>query len=389
MSKRANGEGTIFQRKDGVWVGRISLGNDSEGKRRQRTVYGQRQADVAAKLEVLRQQARKGQDAVASNDSLESYLSRWLADDVAVNKAAKTYEEYESVTRLHVVPFIGHLKMSQLNGEHLQRWQADQKRKGYSDNQRAKSIRILRNALNKAIKLNLISHNPTAAIDKPRVQRREVRPLELDECRSLMRLCSENRLGGVIILGITTGLRLREIFALEWSAVDFGRRELIVRKSLEELTKKTMKATGTKSSNNEKAPKTRQSYRVVTLDDLTLKTLVKRREAAVSEGMSPENCPLVYPDTIGGRLRGSNFNRMCWNPIRDELGIRDSVRFHDLRHTQASLLLAQGVDMKVIQARLGHADFSTTANMYVHLMQGAQAAASDKLSDLFGGELEQ
>ena len=94
--------------------------------------------------------------------------------------------------------------------------------------------------------------------------------------------------------------------------------------------------------------------------------------------------PSGYPNVRGGHLRGSNFDRYVWYPIREEVGISDTFVFHDLRRTQASLLLAAGIDLKLIQKRLGHADFATTADTYSHLHQNAQNEAVDKLSSMMG-----
>ena len=381
MGKRGSGEGTIFQRKDNRWVGRISLGRDGNGKRQQKTVYGLTQGEVIAKLDDLKQKAKLNAKGIIGKDSLAGYLGRWLSNEVAVNKAAKTYEEYESATRLHIVPFVGHIKLNKLTGEHLQDWQAEQCRKGYSANQRARSIRVLRNALNSAIRLNLIPNNPMIAVSKPKVERREVTPLEPEKCFALFDACKANRLGEVVTLAIMTGMRLREIFALDWDAVNLSEGVLTVRKSMEEITKKTMVATGRKGTLNEKPPKTRAGKRVITLEPIAVQALKDRLTKARSEGFTPAEVPVVFPDTIGGRLRSSNFNKQCWNPIRESLGIRD-VKFHDLRHTQASLMLYAGVDLKVIQSRLGHADFGTTANLYAHLMQDSQADATGKLSSM-------
>ena len=92
-----------------------------------------------------------------------------------------------------------------------------------------------------------------------------------------------------------------------------------------------------------------------------------------------DQVPIVFPNTRGGHMRGLNFDRRCWYPIREAAGIPDTFVFHDLRYTQASLLLAAGVDLKVIQMRLGHRDFATTANTYSHLLQGAQDDAVSKV----------
>ena len=116
------------------------------------------------------------------------------------------------------------------------------------------------------------------------------------------------------------------------------------------------------------------------LDDEAVKALRSRLKKAKEEGFEPEDVPVVFPNERGGYLRGSNFDRWVWYPIRKAAGIADTFVFHDLRHTQASLMLASGVDLKVIQARLGHRDFATTANTYSHLLQNAQNEAVDKMA---------
>lgn len=381
MKKRANGEGSISQRKDGRWVARLSLGNDSNGKRIQKAVYGKTQAEALAKLDNLKQQAKLNSKAMVQADSLAAYLQSWLADDVAINRAAKTYEEYEGAVRLLINPYVGAVTLQKLDGERLQKWQATLKREGKSDNQRLRGIRILRNALNKAVKLRKIAFNPMAAVDIPRVDRAEIEPLERDVCFQLFDLAKEHRIGDMVPLAIMTGLRMRELFALDWSAVNLREGVLSVRKSVEEISRKTMKAVGANGTLNEKPTKTRKSKRVVTLEPIAISALESRLAKAKAEGFTPDEVPIVFPDTKGGRLRASNFNRMVWNPMRDAIEIRH-VAFHDLRHTQASLMLYAGVDLKVIQERLGHADFATTANMYAHLMQDSQAKATEKLTTM-------
>jgi integrase len=129
-----------------------------------------------------------------------------------------------------------------------------------------------------------------------------------------------------------------------------------------------------------KDPKTAAGKRVISLDPVAIEALKRRLRKAQDEGFEPDEIKIVFPNLRGGYLRGSNFDRSLWYPIRDSVGIPDTFVFHDLRHTQASLLLAAGVDLKVIQKRLGHRDFATTANTYSHLLQNAQTDAVDKLS---------
>ncbi|MFO1007335.1 MAG: site-specific integrase [Planctomycetaceae bacterium] len=368
MAKRAKGEGGIHQRDDGRWVGRLSLGKDSSGIRQRKAVYGKTQAEVVSKLDALRQQAKTNKKSLLARDTLGAYLQRWLDNDVQLNKAGKTHQEYEIALRLYVLPYLGAEKLSSVDGEMLVEWQAKLSRKGFSPNMRHRSIKVLRAALSKAVKLRLMPYNPCSSLDKPKLTRKEVSPLEIDQCQRLIEKAQGHRLGDVIVLAAMTGLRKGELFALDWSAVNLSEGVLVVRRTLQELNGLTLKE-----------PKTSAAKRVVTLGREAIEALRSRLRKAIDEGFDPDQVPIVFPDTRGGYLRGSNFDRKVWYPIRAAAGIPDTFKFHDLRHTQASLMLAAGVDLKVIQKRLGHQDFATTANTYSHLLQNAQIEAVAKM----------
>jgi integrase len=367
--KRADGEGTITRRSDGRWMARLSVPRSVDGKAHRIAVYGATQAEVVEKLKNLRQQRDLNAKSVIGKDTLSGYLQRWLENDVSVNRDGKTYQEYEGTVRGYITPFIGHIKLAKLDGEQLVAWQGTLKRKGFSANMRLRGIRVLRNALNKAVKLRVIPFNPIAALDKPKVIRKEVVPLEPEVCQRLFENCQAHRLGDLIVLAAMTGLRKGELFAIEWNAVNLDEGVLVVRRQLQEL--KGLKL---------KEPKTQAGKRVVSLDPVAVEALRSRLKKALDEGFDPAQVPIVFPNIRGGYLRGSNFDRNIWYPIREATGIPDTFVFHDLRHTQASLMLAAGVDLKVIQKRLGHRDFATTANTYSHLLQNSQNEAVEKLA---------
>jgi integrase len=369
MSKRAKSEGSVFRRADGRWVAKLSLGRDDRGKRLRKTVYGQTQSEALAKLDELRQQFKRGGKAIANKDSLAAFLKSWL-ESVKLHNQPKTHEEYEAATRLYIVPYIGSKKLVSLSGADLQQWQDRMARGKHSANTRLKAIRVLRVALNKAVKLLLIPSNPIAAIDKPAVRRREISPLEPEQCESLFAVCKEHRIGDLVILAALTGLRKGELFALEWQSVNLAEGVLVVRKSLEE----------TGGRLRIKEPKTAAGRRMVALGQEAIEALRRRKEKAEAEGLDTEK-GLVFCSQRGGYLYGSNFRQTVWLKLREAAGLPDTFRFHDLRHTQASLLLASGASMKLVQARLGHADFATTANVYSHLLEGAQAEAAEKLDE--------
>ena len=375
--KRATGEGNIYQREDGRWVGRLSLGKDSSGTRQRKVVYGKTQAEVLSKLDSMREQRSASPKSLLGKDTLGAYLKRWLENDVEINSAANTHVEYEMTIRLYVNPYLSAEKLTTLDAEKLVAWQARMSRDGHSPNTRLRGVRVLRNALNKAVKLQLIRSNPMMAVDKPRVSRKQRNPLERDECFRLFDACTAHRVGDIFTLAAMTGLRKRELFALEWSAVNLSEGVLSVRKTVQEVAGKGLSI---------KEPKTKAGRRVVTLGKQAIEALESRKKKAIEEGFDPKEVPLVFPDTYGGYFWGSNFDRNVWHPIRETAGIPDTFTFHDLRHTQASLLLYSGADMKVIQARLGHARYETTANLYAHLLQGAQAEATSKLDTMMERE---
>jgi len=371
--KRATGEGNIYQREDGRWVGRLSLGKDSAGKRQRKVVYGRTQAEVLSKLDSMREQRSASPKSLLGKDTLGAYLKRWLENDVEINSAANTFVEYEMTVKLYVNPYLSAEKLTTLDAEKLVAWQARMSRDGHSPNTRLRGVRVLRNALNKAVKLQLIRSNPMMAVDKPKVSRQQRTPLERDECFRLFDACNAHRVGDIFKLAAMTGLRKRELFALEWSAVNLSEGVLSVRKTVQEVAGKGLSI---------KEPKTKSGRRVVTLGKQAIEALESRKKKALDEGFEPQEVPLVFPDSQGGYFWGSNFDRNVWHPIREAAGIPDTFTFHDLRHTQASLLLYSGADMKVIQARLGHARYETTANLYAHLLQGAQAEATSKLDSM-------
>lgn len=145
----------------------------------------------------------------------------------------------------------------------------------------------------------------------------------------------------------------------------------MVRRTLQELNGLSLKE-----------PKTKAGKRIVSLGTEALDAMKSRLTKALDEGFEPDEVPIVFPNIRGGYMRGSNFDRNVWYPIREAAGIPETFVFHDLRHTQASLMLAAGVDLKVIQKRLGHRDFSTTANTYSHLLQNAENEAVSRVDDL-------
>lgn len=371
MSRRVTGEGTISRHVRGGWVGKISCGSTATGKRVRKSVYGRTQEEVRQKMAAAIRQQKSGRN-IADASTVSSWLKRWLDDDVKLRLGAKTIREYTDTVRDYIEPWLGKKKLQKLRPADVQKWQADLQRDGFTDNMRAKGIRVFRAAMNAALRLELIDRNPVAAIRAPKVVRRQIRSLEPEECSRLVRAAQSHRIGDIVTVAIMTGLRKAELFALRWEDVDLQASVITVRRALEEVAGKL----------RVKEPKSAAGRRSVVLEGLCVQALQSRKQKAEAEGMGCDVVGLVFPDADGGHLRGSNFDRRVWHPIRNSAKLDESVKFHDLRHTQASLLLATGAHPKVVQERLGHSDCALTLRTYSHLLSGLQAAAVGKLSGL-------
>ena len=221
---------------------------------------------------------------------------------------------------------------------------------------------ILRRALKDALQLNMIVRNPCDAVTKPRVEKREITPLSQEQAQSLFAAAADDRLRAIYFVAVDTGLRSGELFALQWSDVDLESRKLTVRRTLVELPRELILG----------KPKTKTGQRSVDLS-VSVEALHEHRKRMMAEGHAA--VPWVFCNTVGEPLRRSGFRRQSFKPLLKRAGLPD-IRFHDLRHTSASLLLAAGVHPKVVQERLGHSQIAVTMDTYSHLLptMGREAA---------------
>ena len=359
-------------RADGRWMGRISLGHDSSGKHIRKAVYGKTLKEARDKADQLAKEYESGL-TVEKVGTVAEYLDQWIELDIKTRGSGnKTISEYEDTVTRYVKPYIGHHSLKKLTSLQCRNWLVELTRKGFTPNMRKRAIRVFSVAMSAAVRADLITRNPLQGVPRPKVNRRHISPLSPDQCVELFKHCQTHRLGQLIIVAALTGLRKGELFALDWSDVNLRERVITVRRSLEEVRGKLAL----------KSPKTAAGRRAVLIDEVVRAALVKRMDTAIAEGLPPAECPIVFPNNIGGHLRGNNFDRNVWYPIREAAGLPKTIRFHDLRHTQASLMLAAGVHPKVVQERLGHSDISLTLNTYSHLLNGLQAEGVEKMAKL-------
>lgn len=231
--------------------------------------------------------------------------------------------------------------------------------------------------MNDAVRQEVAIRNPVKAIKKPKVEHKEMTCLTAEQARHLIDVSKEDRYGIAIRLAIDSGMRPGELFAVHWSDVDLMRGTVLVRQSREVVSGK----------NRLKPPKTRLGRRTINLSRETLGSLKKHRERMSGEGQNVES-GLVLVSPRGLVVGESNWRNQYWIPLLERASLPFSsgvLRFYDLRHTCASLLLQAGVSVKVVSERLGHADASMVLRVYGHVLAGMQESAGETMGDILRG----
>lgn len=379
-SRRSRGEHGIYQREsDGLWVGSLSLGYDEHGKRKRRVVYGDSKRSVYAKLDELRASARVGTLTDATGLTVAQLLGQFLKA-TAAKRSPRTSEEWERLTKNHLRPRLGSVRLDKLSALHVEGLYAEM----HADGVGAFTIRaaadVLSIALNYALRMKLIPANPSSAVKKPKLPKREMHFLDDAQARLLVDVGRAVQVGPLVTVALASGCRQGELLALGWEDFDMRAGTLRVRKAL----------SVTKSGPILKEPKTDASRRTVTLPTFAVEVLAKLKADALKNGLL--QAP-VFCTRGGGYLDKKNVLRAFKSLVKRAnktiqgetvKPIPEKVRFHDLRHTVASLLLSKGASLRAVATRLGHANPTMTLRVYGHTMPGDDAKLADGLQAVMG-----
>lgn len=369
MSRRGHGEGSIYRRKDGRWAASVEVGTTG-GKRQRKTIYGRTRREVATRLHEALQTQRSGGPLPKERTTVASFLDDWLVS-LKPTVAFRTYQKYESVVRLHLKPALGSRRLTKLEPVDLQRLYAERLSAGQSPRSVVHIHRVLSSALSQAAKWDLVVRNVATLVTPPRVPRKPVETLTKEEAAMLFEVARGHRLEALFVVAITTGMREGELLGLRWGDVDLGRRTLHVQGALQRTEDGTFQVT---------EPKTAASLRRISLSGLATDALRRHRsrqnEERLSMGTGWRDEDLVFASTVGGPINPTNMYRRAFKPLLKAAGLRQ-IRFHDLRHTCATLLLADGVNVKVVSELLGHSDITVTLNTYAHVLPTIQQQATD------------
>lgn len=367
--------GHITKRSKDSYSLKISLGKDNAtGKYKYQwvTVQGSKK-DAEKRLSELLHQKDTGLSVRLTRQTLADYLKDWLKDTAYPNMTSRTFEGYQAMIKRHIIPCLGQITLTQLRPQHIQRLYGTLLATG-----KARTCEYchftLRKSLRDAVRMGILAHNPTDALQRPRVARREMSIMSDRDIHLFLEFARSTEYYPLFYTLLFTGLRRNEALALRWSDIDLLMTQLSVSRFLLQLVKGQVGFS---------QPKTSKSRRVIALSPSIVSVLREHREAQEKLRQTLElelsDNDLVFCHYDGTPYRPDTISH-AWRKLAIKTGI--TVRLHDARHTHASLMLKGGVHPKIVQERLGHATISTTLDTYSHVVPGLQQAAANRFDEI-------
>lgn len=374
---RGHNEGSIYLRQDGRWAATVNLGYEG-GRRVRKSFYAKTRRDVQEKLTKALREIQLGH-AVRSDDreTMAAYLVRWLDTSARQRVRPRTLHGYRQIVDNHLVPAIGRIPLAKLAPADLQAMLNARSAAGASPQTVRNIHAVLRRALNQAVRWQLVTRNVASMVDLPRAERHEVAALSPAGARAVLDAVRGDRLEGLVTLTLLTGMRQGEALGLRWQDVDLEAGTLSVRHALQRLDGKAQLV----------EPKTTRSRRNLPLSPALVAALREHRKRQLEErlwaGSRWQEADYVFSTRIGTPLDGTEVTKRFQALLA--AGGAPRMRFHDLRHGAASLLLAQGVHPRVVMEQLGHSTIALTMNTYSHVVPDLQREAVTRLDALLSG----
>ncbi len=370
MSRRANGEGSLWRRTDGRWCG-AAYAQTTKGTRKRVYVYGRTRTEAREKLTALQRDLDRGVRVPAENWTVEAYLTHWLETVVRPHKAPKTHQGYELVVRRHILPVLGRKRLRGLSVPDVRNLVDELREQGMGTRGVQQTHAVLRNALQSAMRDELVVRNVAKLVQVQTPTYEVGRGLSVAQARTLLRHTRTDRLHALYVLAIYLGLRRGEVLGLRWVDVDLEQEFLSVTHTLQRVGGEL----------RFQPPKTRSSRRTVPLPGPCLEALRAHRVAQDKERLAAgsrwRDEDMVFATTVGTPIEPDNLSR-SWYKVRAVLG-EPAPRFHDMRHTCVSLLLAEGAPPHVVQQIIGHSAIDVTMTIYAHASLDEKRTALSRL----------
>jgi integrase len=379
-SRRANGEGSTYQRRDGRWTAAYYV-PDRSGKRRRRYVYGDSPETVEEKLVQLRQQVRSGTPVAPAGLTLAEYLTEWLDQVAAPRVRASTLYGYRNSSERYLIPRLGRRKLGALTARDVRGFLAVLAAEGVGNRTAQHAHATLRAALEDAVREEMIARNVARLVRAPRPDPSEREPLTVEQVRTLLRRVEGHRLYALFVVVAVLGLRRSEVLGLRWEDLDLSEGVLRVQRGLQRVNGGLVVL----------PTKTRRSARVVPLPAFVVRALRERQEVQEAErlALGPRwpDLGFVFTTPAGTPVDPRNCTRMVQTAVR-RAGL-PAVRLHDFRHGCVSVLLAVGVPPRTVMEIVGHTTLEMTMNVYAHVSLDDKRSALDQLGELLDGEDEE
>ena len=402
-ARRGNGNGTVYQRADGRWAARAYL-LMPDGSMRRRDFYGDSEAEARRKMVEAQARSNRGIPAEATGWTVGAFLAYWLEQVVKPARKPKTYQGYEVVVRVHLVPGLGRRRLNRLSGTDVRLFlrrlenaclcclhgydarRDESERRCCAVGECCKAVpyrrlvqqvhAVLRNALQAAVREELVGRNVAKLVQVAGPEYGTDRGLTVEQARKLLVAARDDRLHALYVLALYLGLRRGELLGLRWEDVDLDRAVLQVRHSLQRVGGELRLTT----------PKTRRSKRTVPLLGSCVQALRDHRDAQDREreaaGEDWRDSGQVFTTSVGTPVEPDNLRR-SWYPLRDRAGL-GGVVFHGLRHTCVTLLLNLGVPPHIVRDIVGHSDIDVTMTIYAGVSLDDKRDALRRLDEYLG-----
>jgi integrase len=386
--KRGNDEGSIYQRKDGLWVAAISLGfHPTTGKPVRKSVYAKTRQEAAKKLQALQQTQAQGLPQARRDITVEALMTEYLATK-KTEWRAKTYAYAALVSRVYIVPHLGKVKLADLDARRVSAWLRTLP-STRTPPLSPRSVQLARANLYRAVELAVrwdwVPRNVVALTDPPRSQPRKPPEASTEQARQILKAFEGHRWQAIVYLLVGCGLRIGEALGLSWDDWSPSTSRLQVRRQLSRVT-------GTAVGEFCLAePKSRSGTRSIPVPKFVAQALEAQRvtQKAAQQTLTElgiawgNSWNLIFTSGEGKPLSDNNIRRDVTRTLT-ESGL-ESLKLHDLRHLCASLLIAEGIPLTTIAQVLGHASPAITMTVYAHQLKGADEAAARALERAFSG----
>ncbi len=365
-TRRSDGY-TITKRKDGRWEARILTGYNANGNPIRKSVYARTRNEAVEEIQNLKRLYSTGQLQPQTKEiTLSKWLNDWLETYIRPHRAPKTYHSYEGFVRVHLIPALGSLPIRKVTPTEIQQLLNTKSHSELSAYTVLGMKRVLHTAMAQAWKNGLIEHNPAARVNSPKLPHRDPQSLTAEQVQRFLAEARGHVFEHLFSLACLTGLRLGEVLGLQWGDFDPDRKSIRVARQLQRG----------KDGHFFREPKTKESQRHLALSQPGVDALLAQRSLLRALGVAPHH-DLIFVGRSGAPIDQKTVNTHL-KKILVKAGL-PPLSFHKLRHTVATLMVAQGVNLHTVKQQLGHSQISLTANLYAHEVESTQRKAVEEL----------